>query len=102
VTCGKTQGFLASRNVVYKETVDAGKAKLGRDEALRLAHEASKIVAAKGKKIVVFDMKRDPPDEPTLLGVLLGPTGNLRAPTLKKGTTLIIGFDEEAYAKLFG
>ena len=35
-----------------------------------------------------------------LLGLLLGPTGNLRAPTLRKGRTLIVGFEEETYEKL--
>ena len=40
------------------------------------------------------------PDRATLLGLLLGPTGNLRAPTLRKGRTLIVGFEEETYEKL--
>ena len=39
-------------------------------------------------------------DRATLLGLLLGPTGNLRAPTLRKGRTLIVGFEEETYEKL--
>jgi len=29
----------------------------------------------------------------TLKGLLLGPTGNIRTPTLRKGRTLIVGFD---------
>ena len=28
---------------------------------------------------------------------MLGPTGNLRAPTLRVGRTRIVGFDEETY-----
>ena len=28
---------------------------------------------------------------------MLGPTGNLRAPTLVVGKTLLVGFNEEAY-----
>ena len=35
-----------------------------------------------------------------LLGFLLGPTGNLLAPTLRKGRTLIVGFDAATYPKL--
>ena len=31
-----------------------------------------------------------------------GPTGNLRAPTLRKGTTLLVGFNEETYQEHFG
>jgi arsenate reductase-like glutaredoxin family protein len=45
-------------------------------------------------------MKRDPPDDETLLSHLLGPTGNLRAPTLRKGKTLLVGFSDEAYRQV--
>lgn len=76
---------------------DAGKERRGRDEALALARQADKVIAARGKKVVTFDMKKAPPDDETLLQHLLGPTGNLRAPTLRKGKTLLVGFGEEAY-----
>lgn len=76
---------------------DASKQKQGPKEALALARSAVKVIAAKGKKIVSFDMKKDPPDDDTLLAHLLGPSGNLRAPTLRKGNTLLVGFDEQTY-----
>jgi arsenate reductase-like glutaredoxin family protein len=76
---------------------DAGKDRRGREEALALARQADKVVVAKGKKVVSFDMKKDAPDDEALLAHLLGPTGNLRAPTLRKGKTLLVGFSEEAY-----
>jgi len=37
-----------------------------------------------------------------LLGLLLGPTGNLRAPTFRKGRTLIVGFDEATSKRVLG
>lgn len=79
------------------ERQDASKVRRGADDALALAHEAETIYVAKGKKIVIFDMKREPPDDETLRAHLLGPTGNLRAPTIKKGRTLFVGFSQEAY-----
>ena len=51
----------------------------------------------RGKKIIEFDMKKGPPSDSELLAVILGPTGNLRAPTLRIGKTLVVGFSEEAY-----
>ena len=33
---------------------------------------------------------------------LLGPTGNLRAPTLRQGKTLLVGFSEDAYQQNLG
>jgi hypothetical protein len=49
---------------------------------------------------VHLDLRKEKPDRAALLGLLLGPTGNLRAPTLRKGRTLLVGFDEAAYAKV--
>jgi len=79
---------------------DAGKEKQGPKEALALARSAARIVVARGKKMVTFDMKKDPPHDDTLLAHLLGPSGNLRAPTVRKGKTLLVGFSDELYAKL--
>ena len=84
-----------------KEQVDAGKLRLGAADAVRLARAASKVIVAKGKKVVTFDMKKSPPDDATLLAAILGPTGNLRAPTLRRGQTLLVGFEEGAYKEIF-
>jgi hypothetical protein len=82
--------------------VDATKERKGRDEALKLARTAAKVVVARGKKVVSFDMKRVPPDDETLAAYLLGPTGNLKAPTLRVGDTLLVGFGEAAYQQVLG
>ena len=65
-----------------------------------LAKQVDEIYAAKGKKMVHLDMKRDRPDTATLRSVLIGPSGNLRAPTLRVRRTLLVGFDEAAYRKV--
>lgn len=79
------------------DLADAGKQRKGPEEALALARSAARVVTARGKKVIVFDMKKDPPDDETLLAHLLGPTGNLRAPTLRRGKTLLVGFSEELF-----
>lgn len=79
------------------ETADATKERRGQKEALALARAADQVVVAKGKKLVTFDMKKDRPDDATLAAHLLGPTGNLRAPTIRLGQTLLVGFHEDAY-----
>ena len=78
------------------------KGQVGRDQALKLAKAYDKVVAGRGKKAVTFDMKKNPPDDATLAAHVLGPTGNLRAPTIRKGTTLLVGFSEEAYRQVLG
>jgi len=82
--------------------VDATKDRRGCEEALKLAKSVGRVVAARGKKVVVFDMKKDPPDDDKLAAYLLGPSGNLKAPTLRIGATLLVGFGEEAYRQVLG
>jgi len=84
------------------ETVDARKKRLGREETRTLAGQAHRVIVARGKKMVAFDMKREPPDEETLLRHMLGPTGNLRAPTVRVGDVLVVGFHLETYQQLLG
>jgi arsenate reductase-like glutaredoxin family protein len=61
---------------------------------------ADLLVAARGKKVERIDLKTDKPDKATVERLMLGPTGNLRAPTLRVGRTLLVGFDEETYRKV--
>jgi hypothetical protein len=88
--------------VVGGPVVDAGKERRGRAEALALVRSAARVVAARGRKVVTFDMTHDPPDDDTLAAHVLGPTGNLKAPTLRVGDTLLVGFGEEAYRQTLG
>ena len=78
--------------------VDAKKTTLKETEALALVREVDEIYASKGKQVMHLDLRKEKPDKAALLGLLLGPTGNLRAPTLRKGRTLLVGFDEASYA----
>ena len=82
--------------------MDAKKTALQAREALALIREVDEIYVTKGQQVVHLDLREAKPEDTELLGLLLGPTGNLRAPTLRKGRTLIVGFDAVTYAKLFG
>lgn len=100
VTCSKAQAFLAQHGVVIGEQTDAKKRRFERDEALALAKQSEALVVVKGQKVVRVDMTR-PPGDDALADLLLGPSGKLRAPALRRGKTLFIGFDEGAYTELF-
>lgn len=80
----------------------ADKTRFGPTEALALARRAKRVVATRHKKVVTFDLKKDKPTDDELLEVLLGPTGNLRAPTAWVGSTLVVGFSPEVYAEVLG
>jgi hypothetical protein len=102
MSCKKAQGFLETNDLHITGEGDAGNKRKNAPEALKLAFAANKILVAKGKKIVRFDMKKDPPAKETLLAHILGPTGNLRAPALRRGETLLVGFNSDLYQEVLG
>ena len=59
------------------------------------------MIVAKGKKVHTLVISKDKPSDDELLHHMLGPTGNLRAPTIRAGKTLIVGFNDNAYRTLF-
>jgi hypothetical protein len=83
--------------------VDARKVKQGRAEALALLKRVNRVIAAKGKQVVDVDLTAaDRPGDEALLTLVMGPTGNLRAPTLRVGKTLLVGFNEATYRQVLG
>ena len=82
--------------------MDAKKQTISGGRALDVLATVDDLYVAKGKRVVHLDLRKDKPDRATLLGLLLGPTGNLRAPTLRKGRTLLVGFDEATYRQVLG
>lgn len=80
-------------------TVDAKKQTKSEREAFALLEGIDEIYAAKGKNVVHLRLDQSRPSRDEIKAVLIGPTGNLRAPTLRKGRTLFVGFSETVYAR---
>ena len=102
MSCGKTQRFLAKRQVETLELVDARKRFLKLKDALALAADADELYAAKGQKVERIDLRSGRPDKATIERLMIGPTERLRAPTLRIERTLLVSFDEATYRKLLG
>jgi hypothetical protein len=82
------------------EQVDARKGPIKGEQALGVLKNVDEVYATRGKQVIHLDLRNQRPDTATLKGLLLGPTGNLRAPTLRRGRTLLVGFDEATYAEV--
>lgn len=80
--------------------MDAKRTRLGLKDAMEMLKGAEVLIAARGKKVERLDLEAKKPDKATIERLMLGPTGNLRAPTLRVGRTLLVGFDEETYRKV--
>ena len=71
--------------------------KLGKSDAAKLVRGASRVIAAKGKKVMRFAGGKATAE---VVAAMLGPTGNLRSPTLRVGKTLLVGFDDAAFREV--
>jgi hypothetical protein len=85
------------------QTVNSDKQKIGPAEALKLLDGVKTLVCViRGKNIVTFDLTKNRPDDATLTAHMIGPTGNLRAPTVRVGNVMVVGYNEEAYRRVLG
>ena len=83
---------MEARGIVPKEIVPAS-GRLGEETAAALAASASRIVVSKGKKSIELPGGADA----ETVAAMLGPTGNLRAPTVRTGKTDLVGYEESAW-----
>jgi len=67
-----------------------------------MARAAHRLIAAKGKKVTTLDLQSTPPADDVLAGLMLGPTGNLRAPIMRVGQTILVGYNDQAFNEIFG
>ena len=82
------------------EITNASKEKIDANQAWEMIKGASSIHVAKGKKTINWNPKSD--DREEILKTVMGPSGNLRAPTWKIGSDILVGFSEEQYQQVLG
>jgi arsenate reductase-like glutaredoxin family protein len=85
-----------AKQIEPAETVSAAK-KLTRKDAEEIAKNASRVIVAKGKQVAEFATAGKAPKD--AVEAMLGPTGNLRAPVVRAGKTVLVGFNDEAWTK---
>ncbi len=70
--------------------------------ALEVLQGVRHLHIAKGRKVVHFDLDEGRPSDDELLGHLLGRSGKLRAPTVRVGEKLLVGYNEELLSSVLG
>lgn len=68
---------------------------MAEDQAWELVQGAKSIAVAKGKKIQRFSAVAD--EKEAVLKQIMGPSGNLRAPTYRVGDEFVVGFNFDLY-----
>ncbi len=77
--------------------MNATRERHGRDDLAALFDGARRVVVSKGKKSVTFDVAPGAKLPSEVADAVLGPTGNLRAPAVRVGTTWLVGFHADAW-----
>lgn len=67
-----------------------------------MARQARCLIAAKGKKVTRIDLTNEQPSDDEIAKLMLGPTGNMRAPTLRIGETILVGYNEDVFQTELG
>jgi hypothetical protein len=75
--------------------VDARKEHFDAEKVWDLLRKAKSITTAKGKKVRKWDPVVD--DKNDILKHVIGPSGNLRAPTYRVKNEFLVGFNSELY-----
>lgn len=76
----------------------AGTKKFGAADLKSLFAGAKSVVVSRGSKSTVLDLKAAPPGSAVFAEAVLGPTGNLRAPSIRVGNAWLVGFGEASWA----
>jgi len=79
--------------------VNARKERIASDAAWELLKDADTVFVAKGKK--AMELSVDLESKEKILAIVIGPSGNLRAPTWKIENNFLVGFNAELYQKVF-
>lgn len=90
------------RGLTAGQVVDAKSTRFEGPAALKVLEGMEQVLLAKGMKAQSIVLKgAGRPSDLALVTMLTGPTGNLRAPTLKARRKLLVGFNEAAWRAHF-
>jgi len=73
--------------------------KLQATDAVAILESASLLIVSMGRKVSEFSGDSLSSDD--AVKAMLGRTGNLRAPTARVGATVLVGFNEDVYSRVF-
>lgn len=72
------------------------------EAALALLEGITDLHVAKGRKTLHFDLEKHRPADREILAVILGRSGKLRAPALRVGSRMIVGYNADILGEQLG
>ncbi|MGB1015470.1 MAG: ArsC family (seleno)protein [Nannocystaceae bacterium] len=97
-TCKRSQSFLRNGGYTIRDTTDA-KQKFDREASIKILREISQVTLTRGTKVLRYDLG-EPGQRDEALNFALGRAGTLRAPALRVGKHLYVGFPKGGFSGL--
>ena len=94
MSCARTRAVLDRARARIGEERSSRQSPMTEAEARALLHGVDVVIVARGKNSRTIPAPEASPDD------LRGPTGGIRAPIVRKGKTLLVGFSETELKKL--
>ena len=94
-TCKKSQTYLNDHEAEIAEQVEARKIKFDAKQSLEMVRESKRLWVARGRSMSEVDMKSLSDEE--LVGLVTGRSGTLRAPAIRSGQKMFIGFHQQTF-----
>lgn len=98
-TCARAAAYLAEHGIKPLETVNARKTSIDPAAATELLRQCRRLFVTRGPKVYEFDLTQ-PFDVAEVNALILGRTGSLRAPVVRAGGSLVVGFLPELYDRV--
>ena len=92
------QEFLDTHSLQPESRTDARKEQMDATAVWDLMGSAERIVVAKGRRVETFVPTED--TQESILKVVMGRSGNLRAPTVRIGDSFFVGFNNALYDQM--
>ena len=92
------QEFLDTHNLQPESRTDARKERMDAAAVWDLMGSAEQIVVAKGRRVETFVPTED--TQESILKVVMGRSGSLRAPTVRSGDSFFVGFNSALYEQM--
>lgn len=96
MSCKKAGQAFSDHNSELQIEIDAKKETIKGEDGWQLVASADAVIIASGKKILEFTPNSE--NKEMIMKKMLGRTGNLRAPAVRKGNTFYIGFNVQMYS----
>lgn len=94
--CRKAQEYLADFELDVRERVDARRTRIGPSALSKVVDGARTVLVSNGRSVARYDLKGGSRGSSEMYARMVGPTGNLRAPTLRRGGLVVVGYHAES------